>query len=184
RGPGAVRGAGRRGLPRRLQHGRLPLRVTPRGARRDRPYPAAGAGDRRLRAPPRRARRPLRLMTVHRIAVLPGDGIGPEVIAAGLAVLRAAGERHGLRLDLVEYPMGAAGVAAHGDPFPKPTADGVVGATAVLLGAVGDPSLDSAPRHLKPETGLLALRARLGVFANLRPVAIHPALVHSSPLRP
>jgi len=123
-------------------------------------------------------------MTVHRIAVLPGDGIGPEVIAAGLAVLRAAGERHGLRLDLVEYPMGAAGVAAHGDPFPKPTADGVVGATAVLLGAVGDPSLDSAPRHLKPETGLLALRARLGVFANLRPVAIHPALVHSSPLRP
>ena len=123
-------------------------------------------------------------MTVHRIAVLPGDGIGPEVIAAGLAVLRAAGERYGLRLELAEYPMGAAGVAAHGDPFPRPTAEGVVGAAAVLLGAVGDPALDGAPRHLKPETGLLALRARLGVFANLRPVAIHPALGHSSPLRP
>lgn len=121
---------------------------------------------------------------MHRIAVLPGDGIGPEVIAAGLTVLRAAGERFGLRFDLSEYPMGAAGVAAHGDPFPAPTRDGLAGTSAVLLGAVGDPSLDSAPRHLKPETGLLALRAQLGVFANLRPVAIHPALVHSSPLRP
>jgi 3-isopropylmalate dehydrogenase len=123
-------------------------------------------------------------VTLHRIAVLPGDGIGPEVIAAGLLVLRAAGERFGLRFELSEHPMGAAGVAAHGDPFPAPTRDGIAGADAVLLGAVGDPSLDGAPRHLKPETGLLALRARLGVFANLRPVAIHPALVHSSPLRP
>lgn len=123
-------------------------------------------------------------MTRATIAVLPGDGIGPEVVAAGLAVLRAAADRFGMELDLPEYPIGAVAVAAHGDPFPGPTRAGVLQADAVLLGAVGDPSLDGAPRHLKPETGLLALRALLGVYANLRPVAIHPALAHASPLRP
>jgi 3-isopropylmalate dehydrogenase len=123
-------------------------------------------------------------MSRYRIAVLPGDGIGPEVTAAAIHVLRTAGERFGLVFELSEYPVGAAAVAGHGDPFPPVTRAGVRQADAVLLGAVGDPSLDSAPRHLKPETGLLALRALLGVYANLRPVAIHPALVHSSPLRP
>ncbi|HMV32805.1 MAG TPA: 3-isopropylmalate dehydrogenase, partial [Gemmatimonadales bacterium] len=123
-------------------------------------------------------------MSHHTIAVLPGDGIGPEVVAAGLAVLHAAAERFGLTIHATEFPMGAAGVAAHGDPFPEVTRQGIRGADAVLLGAVGDPSLDAAPRHLKPETGLLALRAALGVFANLRPVAAHPALAHASPLRP
>jgi 3-isopropylmalate dehydrogenase len=123
-------------------------------------------------------------MSRYRIAVLPGDGIGPEVTAAAIHVLRTAGERFGLAFELSEYPMGAAGVAGYGDPFPPVTRAGVRQADAVLLGAVGDPSLDGAPRHLKPETGLLALRAQLGVYANLRPVAIHPALAHSSPLRP
>jgi len=123
-------------------------------------------------------------MSRYRIAVLPGDGIGPEVTAAAIHVLRAAGTRFGLAFDLSEHPMGAAGVAQHGDPFPAVTRAAVQQADAVLLGAVGDPSLDKAPRHLKPETGLLALRALLGVYANLRPVAIHPALVGSSPLRP
>lgn len=119
-----------------------------------------------------------------RIAVLPGDGIGPEVIAAGLAVLRAVSDRFRLSFEISEYPIGGAAVAAHQDPFPAITRDAVLQADAVLLGAVGDPSLDSAPRHLKPETGLLALRATLGVYANLRPVAIHPALAGSSPIRP
>lgn len=123
-------------------------------------------------------------MTHARIAVLPGDGIGPEVVAGGLTVLRAVGTRFDLSFDLREYPMGAAGVVAAGDPFPPVTREAVRRADAVLLGAVGDPALDSAPRHLKPETGLLALRALLGVYANLRPVAIHPALGDSSPLRP
>jgi 3-isopropylmalate dehydrogenase len=123
-------------------------------------------------------------MSRFRIAVLPGDGIGPEVTAAATHVLRVAGERFGLTFDLSEHPMGAAGVVRHGDPFPAVTRAAVQQADAVLLGAVGDPSLDKAPRHLKPETGLLALRALLGVYANLRPVAIHPALVGSSPLRP
>jgi len=123
-------------------------------------------------------------MSGYRIAVLPGDGIGPEVTRAALHVLGITGRTYGLAFDFSEYPMGAAGVAMHGDPFPAVTREGVASADAVLLGAVGDPSLDNAPRHLKPETGLLALRARLRVFANLRPVAIHPALQDSSPLRP
>jgi 3-isopropylmalate dehydrogenase len=123
-------------------------------------------------------------MSRYQVAVLPGDGIGPEVVAAALVVLRAAGKQFGFDLDLQEYPIGAAGVAQHGDPFPEITRAGVRQSHAVLLGAVGDPSLDNAPRHLKPETGLLALRATLGVFANLRPVAIYPALADCSPLRP
>jgi 3-isopropylmalate dehydrogenase len=123
-------------------------------------------------------------MTQYRIAVLPGDGIGPEVVAAGLQVLLAAGERFGVRFDLTEYPIGAAAVSQLGDPFPEVTRRGVQQADAVLLGAVGDPSLDSVPRALKPESGLLALRTLLGVYANLRPVAIHPQLADCSPLRP
>ena len=123
-------------------------------------------------------------MTTYHIAVLPGDGIGPEVVAAGLEVLRVVADRFGLRFRLSEYPIGGAAVASHQDPFPGVTRDAVRQADAVLLGAVGDPSLDSAPRHLKPETGLLALRASLGVYANLRPVALHPALADCSPLRP
>jgi len=117
------------------------------------------------------------------IAVLAGDGIGPEVTTQAERVLRAAAERAGIALALHHYPIGASAVAAVGSPFPAETRAGVLAADAVLLGAVGDPSLDQAPRELKPETGLLALRAALGVFANLRPVSIHPALVDRSPLR-
>jgi 3-isopropylmalate dehydrogenase len=123
-------------------------------------------------------------VSAFRIAVLPGDGIGPEVVRAALDVLAAVTRRFRLDLLLTQHPMGAAGVAAHGDPFPQATRSAVLQADAVLLGAVGDPSLDGAPRHLRPETGLLALRAALGVYANLRPVSIHPALADCSPLRP
>jgi len=81
-------------------------------------------------------------------------------------------------------PIGAAAVAATGDPLPAETRSAVQRADAVLLGAVGDPSLDKAPRHLRPETALLALRALLGVYANLRPVAVHAVLADRSPLKP
>ncbi len=118
------------------------------------------------------------------IAVLPGDGIGPEVTAEAERVLDAVGERFGVRFAMTSYPVGAAGVAVAGDPLPEETRGAVRGADAVLLGAVGDPAFDSAPRHLRPEAGLLALRALLGVYANLRPVAIHPALADRSPLKP
>ncbi|HEX2647483.1 MAG TPA: 3-isopropylmalate dehydrogenase, partial [Candidatus Dormibacteraeota bacterium] len=118
------------------------------------------------------------------IAVLAGDGIGPEVTTEAVSVLQAAAERFAIRVTLNHYPVGAAGVAAAGDPLPPATRAAVVSAHAVLLGAVGDPSLEHAPRRLRPEAGLLALRRLLGVYANLRPVAPNPALAFSSPVKP
>jgi len=119
-----------------------------------------------------------------RLTVLPGDGIGPAVTAEALHVLGAVGELFGYRFDTTECAIGATAVARFGEPFPPVTREAVTQADAVLLGAVGDPSLDRAPRRQRPEAGLLALRKLLGVYANLRPVAVHPALAHASPLRP
>src|SRR2546428_12145024 len=119
----------------------------------------------------------------HTIAVLPGDGIGPEVIAEAERMLTAVGDRFGIDFTLRRFPIGAAGVAAAGDPFPEATRAAVTRADAVLLGAVGDPALDQAPRHLKPESRLLPLRAQLGGYANLRPVAAFPAPVVPAPLQ-
>ena len=123
-------------------------------------------------------------MKSYRLAVLPGDGIGPEVTTEAVRVLEATGERFGFELDLDYCSIGAAGVTVAGEPFPPDTRIAVLRADAVLLGAVGDPSLDQAPRARRPETGLLALRQTLGVYANLRPVTPHPALLEHSPLRP
>jgi 3-isopropylmalate dehydrogenase len=106
------------------------------------------------------------------------------VIAEAERVLRAVGAQFDVPLTLARFPIGAAAVAAAGDPLPAETAAAALRAHAVLLGAVGDPSLDQAPRHLRPETGLLALRALLGVYANLRPVAVHAGLADRSPLKP
>ena len=123
-------------------------------------------------------------MKTYSIAVLPGDGIGPEVTAQAVRVLEAVGERFELRFALESFPVGAAGVAAAQNPLPPETRAAAVRSDAVLLGAVGDPSLDGAPRELRPETGLLGLRKLLNVYANLRPVTLHPALLGSSPLKP
>ena len=123
-------------------------------------------------------------MTQFRLAVLPGDGIGPEVTAEALRALGAVGELFSYRFETTEHPIGATAFANFGEPFPPATRDAVTQADAVLLGAVGHPSLDRAPRHHRPEAGLLALRKLLGVYANLRPVSVHPALAHASPLRP
>ena len=118
------------------------------------------------------------------IAVLPGDGIGPEVTGEALRVLVAVADLFGYRFRLPEYAIGAAGVAEAGEPLPARTRDAVGDADAILLGAVGDPALAKAPRNQRPETGLLALRKLLGAYANLRPVRVHAALRHVSPLRP
>src|SRR5213593_915311 len=123
-------------------------------------------------------------MKRYTIAVLPGDGIGPEVIAQATRVLEAVAERFEIRFATDAYPVGAAAVRAANTPLPPETRAAVLRSDAVLLGAVGDPALDSAPRELRPETGLLALRKLLNVYANLRPVAVHPALVGASPLKP
>src|SRR5260370_25735235 len=117
------------------------------------------------------------------IAVLPGDGIGPEVIAQAVRVLEAVGERFDLCFDFAPYPIGAAGAATARDPLPAATRNAVVHSDAVLLGAVGDPAVDGAARERRPETGLLALRKLLKVYANLRPVAVRPALIACSPLK-
>ncbi len=123
-------------------------------------------------------------MTRFSLAVLPGDGIGPEVTAEALKVLRAAADLFGYRLDIEEYAVGAAGVAESGDSLPERTRSAVTQADAVLLGAVGHPDLAVAEGKRRPEAGLLALRKLLGAYANLRPVTVHPSLLHASPLRP
>jgi 3-isopropylmalate dehydrogenase len=118
------------------------------------------------------------------VAVLPGDGIGPEVIAEAVRILRATADLFGHRIATTEYPIGAAAVAQEGEALPARTRDAVRRADAVLLGAVGDPALAEATGKRRPEAGLLALRQLLGVYANIRPVSVHPALKHISPLRP
>jgi len=123
-------------------------------------------------------------MKTYSIAVLPGDGIGPEVIAQAVRVLEAVAERFELRFELETMPVGGAAVREANEPLPPATRAAATRCDAVLLGAVGDPTLDSAPRELRPETGLLALRKLLNVYANLRPVAAHPALTAASPLKP
>jgi 3-isopropylmalate dehydrogenase len=123
-------------------------------------------------------------MSTRVIAVLPGDGIGPEVTAEAVRVLTAVADLYGFSLHTEHYGIGAAGVVEDGSALPERTRAGVLEAEAILLGAVGSPALASAAGNRRPEAGLLALRQLLGAYANLRPVAVHSALRHVSPLRP
>jgi 3-isopropylmalate dehydrogenase len=120
----------------------------------------------------------------HRIAVLAGDGIGPEVIAQAVRVLEAAVEGTGHEISLVYGPVGGAAMAETGVPLPGRTLELCRSADAVLFGAVGDPRYYDPQAAVRPEQGLLALRGELGLYANLRPVWVHPALTGASPLRP
>ena len=119
-----------------------------------------------------------------KIAVLPGDGIGPEVMAQGLRCLRAIAERHGHQFELTELPFGGAAIDLCGNPLPESTLKGCLEADAVLLGAIGGPKWSAPEAKVRPEQGLLGLRKALGVYANLRPVKVHPALLSSSTLKP
>jgi 3-isopropylmalate dehydrogenase len=118
------------------------------------------------------------------IALLPGDGIGPEVTAEGVRVLRAVGERYGHSFELREALIGGAAIDATGNPQPDETTALCRQADAVLLGAVGGPKWDDPASKVRPEQGLLGIRKALSLFANLRPVTVFPAAVHASPLRP
>ena len=120
--------------------------------------------------------------TTYHIACLPGDGIGPEVTRAALRVMRAVADEAGFALDVSEHPFGGVAIDREGAPFPDATRAACLDADAVLLGAVGGPAWDD--NDARPESGLLALRKALGVFANLRPVTVPEALVDASPLRP
>ena len=115
-----------------------------------------------------------------KIAVLPGDGVGPEVIAEAVKVLRALG----LELELEQAPVGGAAVDAAGDPIPEATLRAARQADAVLFGAVGGPRYDALPREKRPEHAILRLRKDLDLFANLRPASVFPALADASTLRP
>jgi len=118
-----------------------------------------------------------------KIAVLAGDGIGPEIVSQAVKVLKALA-RDGLKIELEEAPFGGAGVDAHGDPLPESTLKLAKAADAVLCGAVGGPKYDALPRPQRPEQGILRIRKELGLFANLRPALMFPELVGASTLRP
>ncbi|MCP9848660.1 3-isopropylmalate dehydrogenase [Cyanobium sp. Morenito 9A2] len=123
-------------------------------------------------------------MTRYRLTLLPGDGIGPEIMGVARQLLDAVSIRHGFELSYVEQPIGGAAIDATGVPLPERTLDACRASDAVLLAAIGGYQYDALPRELRPETGLLTLRAGLGLFANLRPVTIVPALIDASTLRP
>jgi 3-isopropylmalate dehydrogenase len=122
--------------------------------------------------------------TLVRIAVLPGDGIGPEVIAEAEKVLVAVGESFGHKFLTEHGLVGGAAMDATGDPLPQATLALCHASDAVLFGAAGDPKYDDPQAAARPEQALLALRQELGLFANLRPVSVHPSLADASPLRP
>ncbi len=118
-----------------------------------------------------------------RIAVIAGDGIGPEVTAEAVQVLRTIAARHGHVFELIEAPFGGIAIDRHGDPLPPATLELCLGADAVLLGAIGGPKWSAPQLKVRPEQGLLRLRKELGVYANLRPVSLHPALRDASTLK-
>lgn len=118
-----------------------------------------------------------------KIAILPGDGVGPEVTREAVRVLLEVAAPFGLELEFTEHLIGGAAIRACGDPFPAETREACAASDAVLLGAVGSPEFDELPPGERPEIGLLQLRKALGGFANLRPARAYPSLIGSSPLR-
>lgn len=117
-----------------------------------------------------------------KIAVLPGDGIGAEIVKQALKVL-AALRASGLKIETEQAPIGGAGYDAHNDPLPAPTLALAKAADAALLGAVGGPAYDRLPRAMRPEQGLLRIRKELGLFANLRPALLFDELAEASTLK-
>jgi 3-isopropylmalate dehydrogenase len=119
-----------------------------------------------------------------KIVLLPGDGVGPEVVAEARRVLEAVAQRRGHELAFETHLIGGIAIDETGDPLPPATLEACKGAHAVLLGAVGGPKWDDPNAKTRPEKGLLAIRRGLGLYANLRPVKSYPELVASSPLKP
>jgi 3-isopropylmalate dehydrogenase len=119
-----------------------------------------------------------------KIAVLPGDGIGPEIMEQGVKVMNAIGEKFGHEIETKEALCGAHAIDETGDPFPEDTFKTCMDADAVLFASVGDPKYDNNPNaKVRPEQGLLAMRKKLGLFANIRPVETFDCLIHKSPLK-
>ena len=123
-------------------------------------------------------------MDQHRVVLLPGDGIGPEITAVARQLLEGVASRFNFNLLFDEQLIGGAAIDATGEPLPAGTLEACRSADAVLLAAIGSPRFDDLPRQKRPESGLLALRSGMELFANLRPVKIVPALIGASSLRP
>ena len=118
------------------------------------------------------------------IAVLPGDGIGPDVVAESIKVLHAVSDRFGHEFSLKTAEIGGGSIDKYGDPLPQKTVETCNDSDAILFGAVGGPKWDDPSNNVRPEDGILAIRKSLGLFANLRPVKVYPSLINSSPLKP
>ena len=112
----------------------------------------------------------------YNIALLRGDGIGPEIVDSAVRVLEAVGKKYGHTFNFTPYLIGGAAIDATGAPLPQETVDGCLASDSVLLGAVGGPKWDTLPGNLRPEKALLGIRAALGLFTNLRPAKLYPAL--------
>jgi 3-isopropylmalate dehydrogenase len=119
-----------------------------------------------------------------KIAVLKGDGIGPEIVEQAIKVMKAVGKKFNHNFVFTEALTGACAIDAVGDPYPEETHRLCMDSDAVLFGAIGDPKYDNNPKaKVRPEQGLLAMRKKLGLYANIRPVTTFPSLLHKSPLR-
>jgi len=119
----------------------------------------------------------------YKIAVIPGDGIGPEIVNQGLKVLDKVGEIYGHKFEYSTLPAGGCAIDAAGVPLPAETVEVCKKSDAVILGAVGGPKWDTLPGHLRPEQALLGLRGQLGLFANLRPAVIYKELIDACPIK-
>lgn len=119
----------------------------------------------------------------YRVTLLPGDGIGPEIMAVAVDVLKVVGQKQDLTFDFQDALIGGVAIDATGEPLPSESLEQCRNSDAVLLAAIGGYKWDDLPRHQRPETGLLGLRAGLGLFANLRPATILPHLVEASSLK-
>ena len=143
-----------------------------------------------LVAPSARSARGAPLMAVaspqsnYKITLLPGDGIGPEITAATVKALNAAGATKGVSFEYDEQLLGGCAIDAAGTPWPEATLKSCQAADSILMAAIGGPKWDGNPRELRPETGLLAMRQELGLFANLRPAKAIPQLLEASSLKP
>jgi 3-isopropylmalate dehydrogenase len=118
-----------------------------------------------------------------KIVLLPGDGIGPEIVTQGKRVLDTVAVKYGHTFSMTEHPIGGNAIDDFGDPLPQPTIDACKDSDAILLGAVGGPKWDDPTAKTRPEVGLLKIRQELGLFANLRPINTFEELVDASPLR-
>ncbi len=117
------------------------------------------------------------------IALLKGDGIGPEIVDSAVAVLEKAAEKFGHKFNFTSYLIGGCAIDATGKPLPQETVDGCLASDSVLLGAVGGPKWDDQPGENRPEKALLGIREALGLYTNLRPAKLYPALRNASPLK-